>query len=894
MARQAFQVSPGLPSFCFDLTSYLGRVHQNNTICLVLAFLPFHTSPMLSTVLSLIPDNLSPTLRFLHPYVQSLANPPHHAIVHAASTNRQLFTALSAFVLKSSHLGLQHPILYSFWAAIASEAVAAMLDQGRSARREAQKQNQEDIVLLLLPILNNGLCADNVSDLRVGCYMILTILASKASLDDAVTSVMMEAVTSEWAQTSHAGLICLSVLAEQKRTAGLPKKAFRAVTALECLDDDLMELNTQYKIDKLVLGVALGIVSGLENARDASGLRLLRTLMEAKIMSDASIKVVIKSLISRLQMTTPNLNSRFDVQGSFADLVLRLHDSKDIGAIIHSSMAESNFGWGSLEKKLQMVIRSKDSTPEQLVEDVGMKDADGHTTPGDFETLTSRIPTRTAYEISFLSHSDSYVYSSLAHAFLSIYTSTIDLERFSDLPVLRKTLGMTEPLFLSFFVRIWCGHGPAKARTAAIWAVVEYLRKETLAADVQMLLPYILYALADKSSSVRRAAADLVLVLAFAYRTMADKGIRDADKPILGQQQIYGQGSETQAVIWLSNKEAARIIVDLMVPGLEECILDGSYVSQLLSDNLNGTALSRGSKTIQKELKKSLRLALLSSICSHVLNTPLFAVKFRLLQMLNQVPKVGSISRTKLLLPLLSIIRERGQHELERICDQENLSSSELLDRVVSIVVPGDREGIQALKSVIEPQDILNFPGLRVAALRRLQTNWTSIKVDLQHSLAKTLLESAVGNLESGAKSDQDTEAMETLRMLPLSTAILQSFLENLPSISDNLQEKLPVSKRRRTTHSHSNETGTPNDTTPASVVRQSTFVLELVGDANPERRPELLGYLFQIMRDLQRAQSFPVTAVVYMQVLAIESMLAIVKNAGVRTHRSYAVKDIY
>lgn len=171
MARQAFQVSPGLPSSCFDLTSYLGRVHQNNTICLVLAFLPFHTSPILSTVLSLIPDNLSPTLRFLHPYVQSLANPPHHAIVHAASTNRQLFTAMSAFVLKSSHLGLQHPILYSFWAAIATEAVAAMFDQGRSARREAQKQNQESIVLLLLPILNDGPCVDNVPDLRVGCYM---------------------------------------------------------------------------------------------------------------------------------------------------------------------------------------------------------------------------------------------------------------------------------------------------------------------------------------------------------------------------------------------------------------------------------------------------------------------------------------------------------------------------------------------------------------------------------------------------------------------------------------------------------------------------------------------------------------------------------------------------
>lgn len=853
-------------------------------MCLVLAFLPFHTTPIFSTLLSLIPEKLSPTLRFLHPYVQSLANPPHHAIVHAASINRQLYTAMSAYVLKSSQLGLQHPTLVSFWASIATGAAAAMLDQSRSARREAQKQNQEDIILFLLPILNDGLSVDNVPDLRVGCYMILTILASKASLDDAVISVMMEAITSEWSQTSHAGLICLGVLAEQKRTAGLPRKAFKAVIALERLDDDLMTLNKHYKIDKLVLGVVLGIVSRLRNARDASGLRLLRSLTEANIMSDDSIKAVVKSLTSGSQTTAPNLNPRIDVQGSLADLVLRLYGTKGVGAVIHSTIVESNFDLSPLENRLQRVTRSKESTPEQLIEDVDVEDADEQMTRGDFETLTSRIPTRTAYEISFLSHSDSYVYGSLAHTFLSIYTSTINLERFSDLPVLRKSLGMTEPLFLSFFVRIWCGNGPAKARTAAIRTVVEYLRKKTLTADVQMLLPYILYALGDMFSSVRRAAADLVLVLALAYGTMADKEIKNANQPILGQQQIYGQGGETQAVIWLSNQEAARIILDLMIPGLEECMLDESHVSQLLSDTLNGSKLSKSSEIIQKELKKSLRIALLSSICSHVVNTPLYTVKSRLLQMLNQVPKVGSTSRTKLLLPLLSNTIKQGQREFERICDEEQLSSSQLLDRMASIVIPGDREGIQTLKSIIGPPDNLNFTSLRAAALHRLQIIWTSIKIDLQLSLAKALFESAVGNVEAEANGNQEAEAMETLRTLPLSTAILQSLIENLPSISSTLQNKLSVSKRRRTSHGHSNEIGALDERNIASAIRQTTFVLELVGDAKIERHPELLGGLFQIMRDLQRSQSYPVTAIGYLQVLAIEGMLAIVKRAEVRT----------
>lgn len=808
--------------------------------------------------------------------------------------NRQFFTAMSAFVLQSCHLGLQYPTLASFWASIATEAVAGMLDRGRTARREAQRQNQEDIVRFLLPILNDSLSVDNVPDLRVGCYMILTILAAKASLDDDVLSVMMEAITSEWSQTSHAGLICLCVLAEQKRAAGLPGKAFKAVIALDRLDDDLMTLNKHYKIDKLVLGVALGIVSGFGKARDSSGLRLLRTLMDSKIMSDASIEAVVKSIVSGLQITASNLDTSLDVQGSLADLILHLFDSKDVGAVIRSTVEESTLDLGPLKSRLQGLAHSKESTPRQLVGDVDMENAKKQMTAGDFETLTSQIPTRTAYEISFLSHSDSYVYGSLAHAFLSIYASPISLKRFSDLPVLRKSLGMTEPLFVSFFVRIWCGHGPATARTAAIRTVSEYLTKESLLADVQMLLPYILYVLADSSHSVRRAAADLVLVLATAYGRKADKGNKYANQCILGQQQIYGQGDETQAVTWLSNKEFRSIILDLIIPGLEECMLDENHVSQLLSDGLNGSKHSKGSNSLQKEFKKSLRLALLSNLCSHVVNTPLYAVKFRLLGMLYQVPKVGSTSRTRLLLPLLSNTLKQGQREFERICDEEQLMSSELLDTIASIIIPGDREGIQALKSIIEPLDNLNFPSLRTAALHRLKKIWTSIKTDLQLSLAKTLFESAIGRVEADAGGGQQAEAKEILRSLPHSTAILQSFMKSLPSITSILQDQPPVPKRRRTNQGHSNQTNALSERNLASAIQHITFVLELVGDVKSERHPELLGSLFQIMGDLQNSQSHSVIAMGYLQVLAIEDMLAIVKRAEVCTRYCYASKEVH
>ena len=787
---------------------------------------------------------------------------------------------MSAYVLKCCHKGLHNPTLISFWVSIATEAVAAMLDQSRSARLEAQERNQEDTMIFLLPILNDGLSLVDVPELRVGCYMILTVLASKASLDDDVLSVMMEAVTHEWSQTFHAGLICLGMLAELKRTAGLPRKAFEAVIALEHLDDDLMTISKHYKTDKLVLSVTLGIVSGLDKDRDPSWLRLLRFLIEAKMMSDASTKAIIKSIISALQRAAPDVGSDFDVQDSLADFVLRLRDSKDLSAVINSIITESNFDLGHLESRFRRV-NYEESTSEQHAERVNMEDADGQIKTDDFATLASRIPTRTAYEISFLSHSDSYVYGSLAHTFISIHTSAVDVEKFSDLPVLRKSLGMTEPLFLSFFVRVWCGLGPAKARTAAIRTVVDYFKAEKLAADVQMLFPYILYALSDASMIVRRSAANLVLVLAPAYARMADKDDREANQPILGQQQIYGQGYETQGVTWLSNKEAIRIILDLIVPGLEECILDEGHISRILSDNLNGQKHPRDTNT--KDLKKSLRLAFLSSLCSHVVNTPLYVVKSRLLEILNQVHRVGSTSRTKLLLPLLLNTMRKDEQEYESICGREQLDQSQLLDRIASIVIPGDREGIQVLGSIVEPLSHLNFPSLRAAALHRLRIIWASIKPDLQVLLATTLLESAVGKAEVGVGDNRNADAMETLRTLPLSSAIHKSFLENLPSISSTLQNKPPVFKRRRTSHGHSDSHGPSDDRNLVSAIRKITFVLELIGDAKIERRPELLGDLFRIMSDLQHFPGHAATAISYLQVLALEGMLSIVNRAEVR-----------
>ena len=772
-----------------------------------------------------------------------------------------------------------------------------MLDQARSARLESQKQNQEDVVLFLLPILNEGLLMENSPDLRVGCYMVLTVLASKADLDDGVLAVLMEAVTSEWTQTSHAGIICLSVLAQQRQASELPKSVFKSVIVLENLVDDLLTLREQYKVERLTLSIILGILNGLKRTRDESRLRLLRTLIEYDLMDEASTAIALESVLSVAQKLPSEAEPTFDVQDSLTDLVLRLADSKAVGHLVQTAIEVSGLDIVQAQKRLDRTFASSETTPDPTNEDVDMEDLGERARTEDFEVLTSRIPTRTAYEISFLSHSDSYVFDSLAHAFNAVCASAIDLERFSNLPVLRKPLAMSEPLFFSFFVRIWCGNVSAIARAAAIQTMAKTIAVVPLTADLQIVLPYLVFALADESAKVRRAAVELVLVLASAYARANGTDNDLADLPILGHEEIYGQGKESKGLSWLSVKETHKFLADLLVPGLEECLLDATHIDRLLSDNINGLKHHTAENTVRKELKTSSRLAIFSSLCSHVVNTPLYVVKFRLLKILSTVPKVGSTSRTKLLLPLLSDVASKTPEKQEQLCRNGELDLSQVMDRVVSIVVATDREGMQLLKSIIEVEDQSRSLKLKAAALRHLQSIWSSMKADLQASFARLLLEQAVGTPERLSGVDTGVEAMAMLRAVPLSAPILQSFVEGLPSISSNLQDKPSASKRRRTSHGQAEQIVNLDAEDLAPIVRKITVVLELLEEAKARKDPELLKGLFQVFSDLHHCSSHSSTATGYLQVSAMDNMLAIVKNAetapNLRVDRSAIRADV-
>ena len=327
---------------------------------LVLTFLPYHTSSIFKTLLSILPEALPPTLRFLHPYIRPLASPPRHAIVYAASHVSQFLSDFNSYVLDLCRLGYQFPAICSFWATITTESVAAMLDQSRSGKPAVQKENRESLMLRILPILNEGLAMKNAPDLKIGCFMILTLLATKTPLSDNVLDAAMEAVVSKWSQATAPGLICLATLAEQREVATLPRKVLKALLALESLFEDLKLLKTHYRIDSIALGILLGILARLEKTRNSHHVDLMRSFLGSKLMKNSHLTVAIAAICAEAQKPYKSA----DVKDLLTNLIYSIAEYRDLKSLIKDVANKCGLDLPQLTENNQASLSTGDSMGE--------------------------------------------------------------------------------------------------------------------------------------------------------------------------------------------------------------------------------------------------------------------------------------------------------------------------------------------------------------------------------------------------------------------------------------------------------------------------------------------------------------------------------------------------
>jgi U3 small nucleolar RNA-associated protein 10 len=781
-----------------------------------------------------------------------------------------------------------------------TEATSGMLDKSRSGRKGVQQQKEQDVVLRLLPMLNEGLAMKKIPDLRIGCYMLLSVMASKGGLDDKLLTAMMEAVVLGWTtDTIYPALVCLSVLAQHRGAKQLPGRLTKELLKVENLLTLFVDLSKERRVEKLANGLCLALVHRLGKKGDTSGLAIITEIVAKQLLTDAQAAVIVKALLLVAHQVDDTNSAQADLRPNLASVLVTLTQLPEhIGSVVRGAFKDTDIDMDVLEMKLHATLR-QDVLPAKSLGDVEMEDTATEGRQPSLSTLLEILPTRTAAESSFLSHDSSHIYPVLCEAFLAATNNIADLNLFDEAPILRRNSALEDSLYFSFYIRTWCGSYPVIARMSAVQMATRYLTSAKQSnVDIQALIPYAIAALSDPAIRVRRTAAEFVIAINqyFPANCEPKKGASKLRRWAFDD--IYGPGEETQGTEWLSAEDAIRVLRDLLIPALEECVLDERHVESVFKKSMNSARSSESPKTPEKgRLSQATRLSILSFLASHVIHTPIYLVKLRLLASLNQIRNIASTSRTKVLLPVLQQWASKDCQEAQKHCQEEKIDPENFNDQAVLTIARNDKEGLQFMTRIINGDIAQDRPDLLRAVFRRLRTIWPSLKGEAQLHTAQTLLDSSQSSPDDANYHKLALEeSADLLRTSPLSTDILLSFLTRLPTAA-KLADKPPATKRRRTSHGEVARSPIHDSKQLSAAIRKVTFVLQLIDSCDPGTHPELLKGLFNVLAELQHFKAQVTSELAYLQGLVLSSLLAILQsyksNPSVKFDRSSVRADL-
>lgn len=758
-----------------------------------------------------------------------------------------------------------------------TEAVNGMLDRMRSGRRSIQRSNDQTLLHQIGPTLGDALVLHKVPSLQIASYMVISVFVAKGDLDDAAISALMDQLVAGWTTESlRPGLVCLSILAQYRSAKQISGKVTRALLKVPNLSSLLPDVATEHNIGKLANGFCLALIDRAHKKGDIKGLPVVESLLLGSVLNDQQAIVVFKSLLLAAHKVEKKVDTQGEVRKALASIIIRLaHMDTDAGKIFTKAIDDTDIDIDALEMRLGTDLRPKVLALQPQEEDVNMMDDDNvPVLVESFESALQRVGKLSTTSTKSCLRTDSLdVFTELCSVFLSSLPEPDNIKAFDELAPLQHNLASETPFYLTFLVRIWCGPYPALVRVAALDMAKRRLKNDDCSGvDFQALLPYSFAALNDPSKRVRRAAADLITILESSFRELELK----AESPKQwASEDLY---DTTEPLTWMTVDVCHKLLKSIITPSLEECVLNTGHVIEVLQSSLNSSSKTSadGDKDKKSHLSHGTRRSILSFLVSHTIHTPLITLKIRILAALNQVKGVSGTTRTQLLLPLLKWWSSLSSDDSSRLCAQENVDES-IVDRSsVEVVLPNDKDGLEFLLDVVGTQQLLGRPNLLRIIFSRIESLWSSMKTDARHLVSMRMLELSQ-NDPLGDSGVVSTESANLLRNVELTTDILLFFLESLQPAAKMATEP-PSGKRRRTSSSDAHR-GLGTQATPElnAMLRQVTFVLQLVEGSDPEKHPELLNALFNALSELQHFRVLVGSELGYLQNLILRSLLAMV-----------------
>lgn len=864
------------------------RVHEYNTDSLILAFLPYHANAVFPTMLSILPKTLPPAYKFLHPYMTSLSSPPRHAVLYAAINNPGFFAAFNQYTIRTAAQGHHSASSLGFWASITAQAINGQLDSAQSGRPDVRRQREEDLLLRVIPLLQESLRIKNVPELFLGSCIIVTILVTKAQLEDKLLDGLMDAIVkTTTTQTLDDALTCLAVVSEERQSLKLPRSVSRSLLRTTGLQQHLAALSEKQLVARLYAGLAIAL---LDDQNRAASLDLVEHALTAQILTRQQKAAVVSALLS----ATPRLIE--SDSENVARIFSSLCQSPTTMSLVKQEAANAQLTIESLETLLRIPLALTDVSATSDDADVDMVEAPEPAALEDIQTILAALPSLSTQQYSFLAAADVQTFDSFAHAMLTLLQRKRDVSELLDMSPFHTADPLKTPTLLSFLARVWTGKFPAIARMSALRAAVKALKPASSSAtDAQAIVPYALFALSDSAEAVRRAAADLLILISSLYKPSGDKAKVQDGLPTWGRENLYAE--RTKDVAWLSSQDAYKILATAVLPSLEECVMDPAQISRLLRNALNGPSETQPGHPSAGgvELKSALRASLFSFLCSHATATAILNVRVQLLSFLAQGGKAGSAAKTQQLIPSLRTWSSAGTETRAALCSPFHLDVSDVDGAYIACLTSRSSEELTCLKS-LACGELGQEQQLAISAIRRFKQLWSSMKPASQIPVASFLLELTLDTKSDDVSQARQSEAIELLRQVTMSTEVLASLLDSVPSIAQ-LDDKPPATKRRRTSRSELAKSQVIDASDLHAVIRRLTVVLELIEGSKPERHPELLKSLFHVLGELQHYKTQIGSSLVYLQQLVIGCLLSIVEslehNPAIKVDRSVLRADL-
>ncbi|KAI2637419.1 armadillo-type protein [Xylaria nigripes] len=851
------------------------RIHEHNTATILSTFLPYHTIPVFVTLLSILPSNLPQVFRFLDPYVKSLTSPPRAVLVHRAIHHPEFLNTLSTYTLDTCRAQQHYPALISFWAGIMTEAVNGMVDRMRSGRNTIQKSNDQNLFHLIGPTIRDALVMSKVPGLQIACYMVITVYVAKGDLDDVTISALMEQLVAGWtAESLRPGLICLSVLAQYRSAKQMSGKVTRALLKIQNLAGLLADIGKEHDLGRLANGLCLAVIDRISKKGDSRGLPLIEPLLLASVLSQQQAGVIFKSLLLAAYKVDNQIDETGEIRKDLASTIIRLSQiESDVRGVFAQAINDTQVDLDELEMRLDIQIRPRLQPPqpgEDIVMEESGNDIQAHTET--FEAAIERVSNiHSEARGSCLSSRSLDVFGDLCSVYLSALAESNSIAVFDEIPSLHRQQASKEPFYFSFLMRIWCGPYPTLARVGALDMTKNRLKQDDCkGVDYQAIFPYGITALNDPSKKVRRAAADLIAVLENHFTDAT------ASTHKWGQNDLYDM---TDSLEWMAPDTCQKFLRMVLLPSLEECVLNADYVVEITNSALNSGSRSAAEGPANEKksrLSHNMRRSILAFLALHVVYSPLLNLKIRLGLCINQVKSISGTSRTQLLLPLLKQWASLSASKASQLCSLEKVEESNVDQSSLEILLPNEKEGLEFILDVIQSKDIISRQHFLRAAFLRIRNMWPSMKTEARHIVAQKMLQLTEEDW-SERRSIASTEAADLLRNVELTTDILLYFLETLEPTA-KMADEPPPGKRRRTSSSDTHR-GLGTQATPemSAMLKQVTFVLQLVEGSDPEKHPELLNALFNTLSELQHFRVLVGSELGYLQSLVLRSLLAMV-----------------